>query len=89
MDAKAAVAYTMDFIGQNLGVAIALGLAAAAVSFPFIVLVYGSAWRASVLPFALLMPAVVALAVEGPARDMLIRIAPPLTSRRPRPPGWP
>ncbi len=79
MEAKAATAYTMDFIGQNLGVAIALGLVAAAVSFPFIILVYGSAWRASVLPFALLMPAVVALAVENPARGMLIRIAPPLT----------
>lgn len=77
-DAKAAIAYTMDFIGQNLGVAVILALCAAAVSFPFIIIVYGSAWRASVLPFALLMPAVVALAVEGPARDMLIRIAPPL-----------
>jgi O-antigen/teichoic acid export membrane protein len=77
-DAKAAVSYTVDFISQNLGVAIALGLVAAAVSFPFIVIVYGSAWRDSVLPFALLMPAVVALAVEGPARDLLVRIAPPL-----------
>jgi len=78
VDAKTAVTYTMDFIGQNLGVAAVLALCAAAVSFPFIIVVYGSAWRASVLPFALLMPAVVALAVEGPARDMLIRIAPPL-----------
>jgi O-antigen/teichoic acid export membrane protein len=78
VDAKTAVAYTMDFIGQNLGVAVVLALCAAALSFPFIIVVYGSAWRASVLPFALLMPAVVALAVEGPARDMLIRIAPPL-----------
>ena len=30
------------------------------------------------LPFVLLMPAVVALAVEEPARDLLVRIAPPL-----------
>lgn len=79
VDAKAAVAYTVDFISQNLGVATVLALAAAAISYPFIVIVYGSAWRASVLPFALLMPAVVALAVEGPARDLLVRIAPPLT----------
>jgi O-antigen/teichoic acid export membrane protein len=78
VDAKTAAAYTVDFIRQNLGVATVLGLAAAALSLPFIVIVYGSAWRASVLPFALLMPAVVALAVEGPARDLLIRIAPPL-----------
>ena len=77
-DAKAAVAYTVDFMSQNLGVATLLGLAAAALAFPFIVIVYGSAWRASVVPFVLLMPAVVALAVEGPARDLLIRIAPPL-----------
>lgn len=77
-DAKAAIAYTVDFIRQNLGVATVLGLAAAALAFPFIVVVYGSAWSASALPFVLLMPAVVALAVEGPARDLLIRIAPPL-----------
>jgi O-antigen/teichoic acid export membrane protein len=77
-DSKAAISYTMDFISQNLGLAVALGLIAAAISYPFIVLVYGSVWSASVVPFALLMPAVVALAIEGPARDMLIRIAPPL-----------
>ncbi len=77
-DAKAAVAYTVDFIGQNVGVAALLGTLAAAAAYPFIVLVYGSAWAASALPFALLMPAVVALAIEGPARDLLIRIAPPL-----------
>jgi O-antigen/teichoic acid export membrane protein len=77
-DTKAAVAYTADFIGQNIGVATALGLVAAAVAYPFIVVVYGSTWAGSVLPFVLLMPAVVALAIEGPARDLLIRIAPPL-----------
>jgi O-antigen/teichoic acid export membrane protein len=76
-DPKAAVAYTVDFISQNLGIASALGLVAAIVSLPFIVIVYGSEWSASVLPFVLLMPAVVALAVEGPARDLLIRIGPP------------
>jgi O-antigen/teichoic acid export membrane protein len=77
-DPKTAVAYTVDFIGQNLGLAIVLGTLAAAISYPFVVLVYGSAWTGSVLPFALLMPAVVALAVEGPARDLLVRIASPL-----------
>ena len=77
-EAKAAISYTVDFIGQNLGVAALLGAVAAALSYPFIVLVYGEQWQASVVPFALLMPAVVALAVEGPARDLLIRIAPPL-----------
>jgi O-antigen/teichoic acid export membrane protein len=77
-DPKAAISYTVDFISQNLGLATVLGLLGAAVSYPFIVIVYGSDWSGSVLPFALLMPAVVALAVEGPARDMLIRIAPPL-----------
>lgn len=77
VDERTAAAYTVDFIGQNLGVAILLGSVAAAISYPFIVVVYGSDWAGSVLPFALLMPAVVALAVEGPARDLLIRIAPP------------
>lgn len=77
-ETSAAVSFTSRFIGQNLVLAAVLAAAGAAVSYPFIVLVYGSAWEGSVLPFALLMPAVVALAVEGPARDMLIRIAPPL-----------
>ena len=77
-DAKAAISYTTDFISQSLGVAAALGLLAAAVSFPFIVFVYGSAWQPSVVPFVLLMPAVLALAVEEPARGLLVRIAPPL-----------
>ncbi len=77
-ETKAAVSYTMDFISQNLGVAAALGLVAALLAYPFIVLVYGSAWEASVLPFVLLMPAVVALAVEEPARGLLVRISPPL-----------
>jgi O-antigen/teichoic acid export membrane protein len=77
-DADAAAGYTVDFIGQNIAVAACLGLLAALVSYPFIVFVYGAEWEASVLPFALLMPAVVALAIEEPARGLLVRIAPPL-----------
>jgi O-antigen/teichoic acid export membrane protein len=73
-----AVEYTVEFIGQNLWVAALLGTLAAALAYPFVVVLYGSAWQGSVLPFVLLMPAVVGLAVEGPARDLLIRIAPPL-----------
>jgi O-antigen/teichoic acid export membrane protein len=77
-DAKAAATYTVDFISQNVAVALLLGLAAAVVAYPFIVFVYGAEWQASVLPFVLLMPAVLALAIEEPARGLLIRIAPPL-----------
>jgi O-antigen/teichoic acid export membrane protein len=77
-DAKAAAGFTADFISQNLGIATGLGLLSAALAFPFILVVYGAAWRASILPFVLLMPAVVALAVEGPARDLLVRIASPV-----------
>ncbi|HKT83948.1 MAG TPA: lipopolysaccharide biosynthesis protein [Solirubrobacterales bacterium] len=75
---ETAASYTLDFISQNIGVAVLLGLAAALVAYPFIVFVYGSEWQGSVLPFVLLMPAVVALAIEEPARGLLIRIAPPL-----------
>jgi len=75
---ETAASYTLDFIGQNVGVAVLLGLAAALVSYPFIVFVYGAEWEPSVLPFVLLMPAVIALAIEEPARGLLIRIAPPL-----------
>ncbi|MBS1860576.1 MAG: lipopolysaccharide biosynthesis protein [Actinobacteria bacterium] len=78
-ETSAAVAFTSRFIGQNLFLASLLAIAGAAVAYPFIVFVYGSAWEGSVLPFALLMPAVIALAVEGPARDMLMRLAPPLS----------
>ncbi len=77
-DSEAAASYTVDFISQNISVAVLLGLAAALVSYPFIVFVYGAEWEASVVPFALLMPAVVALAIEEPARGLLVRIAPPL-----------
>lgn len=73
-----AASYTVDFISQNIGVAALLGSAAALISYPFIVFVYGAEWEPSVLPFALLMPAVVALAIEEPARGLLVRIAPPL-----------
>lgn len=76
-EASAAATYTAEFISQNLALAAALGLLAAAAAFPFITLVYGGGWQGSVVPFVLLMPAVVALAVEGPARDLLIRIASP------------
>jgi O-antigen/teichoic acid export membrane protein len=76
-DEEAATAYTADFISQNIGLAALLGIAAALVAYPFIVFAYGSEWEASVVPFVLLMPALVALAVEGPSRDLLIRIAPP------------
>lgn len=78
-ETRAAVSFTSRFIGQNVILATFLALLGAAVAYPFVVLVYGSVWQGSVLPFALLMPAVVALAVEGPARDMLMRIAPPLS----------
>jgi len=77
-DPEAAAGYTVDFIGQNIAVAVLLGLAAAVVAYPFIVFVYGAEWQGSVLPFVLLMPAVVALAIEEPARGLLVRIAPPL-----------
>jgi O-antigen/teichoic acid export membrane protein len=75
---EAAATYTVDFIGQNVAIAAFLGLAAALVAYPFVRFVYGAEWEGSVLPFVLLMPAVVALAVEEPARGLLVRIAPPL-----------
>jgi O-antigen/teichoic acid export membrane protein len=77
-DAGAAVRYTMDFIRQNLALAVFLAGVAVAISYPFIVIVYGSDWKGSVLPFAILALAVTALAVENPAQGLLIRIAPPL-----------
>lgn len=77
-DTKAALAYTLDFIGQSLAIAVALALSAALIAYPFVVLVYGSVWAGSVVPFVILMPAVLALAIEGPSREMLIRVASPL-----------
>jgi O-antigen/teichoic acid export membrane protein len=72
-----AVEYTLDFTRQNFALSIALAGIAAAVSYPAIVLVYGADWQGSVLPFAILALAVTALAIEGPMRDLLVRIGNP------------
>jgi O-antigen/teichoic acid export membrane protein len=73
----AAVDYTVDFIRQTFGLTIALVLMCLAGAYPFITLVYGAEWTGTVAPFMLLSLAAAGLAVEGPARGLLFRVARP------------
>jgi O-antigen/teichoic acid export membrane protein len=73
----AAIRYTTSFARQTLTLAVLTSLAAAAVAYPFIVLVFGARWRGSVAPFVVLVVAGIGLAVEEPVRQLLQRLARP------------
>jgi O-antigen/teichoic acid export membrane protein len=74
---EAAAEYTVSFTRQTLALSVVIAAVAAAGSYPFVVLAYGSAWIASVAPFAVLTLAAIGLGVESPARNLLIRIGQP------------
>jgi stage V sporulation protein B len=74
---EAAAEYTVSFTRQTLALSVVIAAVAAAGSFPFVVLAYGSAWIPSVAPFAVLTLAAIGLGVESPARNLLIRIGRP------------
>jgi O-antigen/teichoic acid export membrane protein len=78
-DEAHAAEYTVSFTRQTLALSVVIAALAAAGGFPFIVLAYGSTWIPSVAPFAVLTLAAVGLGVEMPTRNLLIRIARPLT----------
>jgi O-antigen/teichoic acid export membrane protein len=72
-----AAEYTVSFTRQTLALSVIIAAVAAAGSYPFVVLAYGSTWTGSVAPFAVLTLAAIGLGVEGPARNLLIRIGRP------------
>lgn len=78
-DESEAAEYTVDFTRQTFGLSIVFAAVAAAGAYPFILVAYGSKWLPSVAPFAALTVASVGIGVEGPARNLLIRIGRPAT----------
>jgi stage V sporulation protein B len=78
-DAEEAVAraYTIEFTRQAFAISLIIATAAALLAYPFILLVYGDEWVASVPSFVVLTVAAVGLGIEAPTRNLLIRIGRP------------
>ena len=74
---RAAVAFTAAFTRRTLVYAVGLAVLASAVCLPVIRTAYGEVWTPAALPFALLTLGSVALAVDGPARGLLLRVGRP------------
>jgi O-antigen/teichoic acid export membrane protein len=77
LEERAAVRYTLDFVRQSFAAALLLSIPVAIGAYPFFTLVYGQAWRESVLPFVILTAALLALVIEAPIRSLLLRIGRP------------
>jgi len=73
-----AARFTMDFIRQSLALTLLIGIVVAAFAYPGIIIAYGPEWAGAVLPFVILVGALVFFAPRGAADDLLTRIAPPL-----------
>jgi len=72
-----AARYTADFIRQSVVVAAGFALVTCLGAYPLVRIVYGSEWSGAVAPLLILSVGAVALAIEAPARGMLLRIARP------------
>lgn len=80
-DEDIALSHTVEQTRLSVLIALLLALLLAACAYPLILVLYGEAWIAAVVPLMLLAVGGVALAIEGPVRGLLIRIAPlPLIS---------
>jgi O-antigen/teichoic acid export membrane protein len=73
-----AAEFTLDFTRQTVLLSILTIMVMAAVAYPFIILLYGSAFAGSVIPFVILLTVCVAISIENPCRVLLVRIASPL-----------
>jgi O-antigen/teichoic acid export membrane protein len=73
----AAVDYTIEFTQQIFGISVVVATMMALAAYPFITIVYGDEWAASVPPFVILAAAAIGLAIESPTRNLLIRIGRP------------
>jgi O-antigen/teichoic acid export membrane protein len=76
-DIGTALRFTARFTRQAAALALLTTVAVCALAYPFITLVYGAHWRGSVLPFMALVIATIAMAIEEPVRQMLIRVGRP------------
>jgi stage V sporulation protein B len=70
-----AARYTLDFIRQSWLVTAAAASVLALAALPLVRVLYGAEWTGSVPPLMILTLAAIALAVEGPARLLLARVA--------------
>jgi O-antigen/teichoic acid export membrane protein len=82
LDDESAVGYTLDFARQSLALAFMFAVPLAALAYPLVLLAYGAEWTSAVAPFVILTIGSVALAVEGPVRGVLLRLAPPIAISR-------
>ncbi|MDP8908118.1 MAG: polysaccharide biosynthesis C-terminal domain-containing protein, partial [Chloroflexota bacterium] len=73
---EVAVAYTINLARQTLALAVCSAVALSLLAYPIVRVCFGAEWTASAVPLAILSVGAVALAVEGPVRGLLIRIAP-------------
>jgi O-antigen/teichoic acid export membrane protein len=74
---EGALRFTAAFTRQALALALVTCGLVSAVAYPFVVVVYGTGWRGAVVPFIILVVAVVAMAPEETARQMLYRVGRP------------
>jgi O-antigen/teichoic acid export membrane protein len=70
--------FTLAFIRQSLLLTVGIIIAIVPLAFPLIVVLYGSDFAGSTLPFLILLTATAATAIEAPCRILLVRIASPL-----------
>jgi O-antigen/teichoic acid export membrane protein len=77
LDRHAAVRYTLAFVRQSFAAALVLSVPVALAAYPFVVFVYGDEWRGSVLSFVILLVALLALVIESPVRNLLLRVGRP------------
>ena len=76
-EAGVAARYTLEFVRQSWIFVALSAVVVAVVAYPVIVLVYGSEWTGSVLPFVILSFAAAAFSLEAPVRILLARVARP------------
>jgi O-antigen/teichoic acid export membrane protein len=69
--------YTADVTRQGLALSLVLAALVAALSYPFVTLVYGDEWSAAAAPLAVLVFASVVLTVHGPVWNLLVRVGRP------------
>lgn len=79
LEERDVVDYTAAFARRTVRLAVLYALVASACSYPFIRVAYGAEWTDAVLPFVILSFAAVGLAIEEPARGLLLRIGRPRT----------
>jgi O-antigen/teichoic acid export membrane protein len=77
LDRDEAIAYGCEFTRQATLVVLALAAALGVAALPFVSVVYGPAWRGSVVPLVIILAGTVALGVECPLRVLLLRFAAP------------